>query len=118
MNYSAEQVINGLISYADNEVMGKLPTTGKWFMGTGIALASNKVSNVVDAMIDNTIVKMLGIVDEDRNIDVDTLISAMKESAEKYGKLTVNVPLVGNLTFSSDDVERLKNYIRWCYADD
>lgn len=111
MSYSAEQVINGIINYADAEVMGKLPTSGKWVMGTAIGLATNKAGNVIDTLRDNMIVKMLGIVDEEGNVDVDTLISAMKDAANKYGKLVVEVPLVGKLTFATSDIDSLRNYI-------
>lgn len=112
MNCTAEQVINGLINYADNEVMGKLPTSGKWVAGTAIGIASQKASNVIDALRNNAVVKMLGIVDDEGCIDVDALISALKASADKYGRFSVSVPLIGNMTFSSSDVDSLKNYIR------
>lgn len=112
MNHTPEQVINGLISYADNEIMNKLPTSGKWIMGTAIGLASNKVSNVVDSLVNNSIVKMMGIVDDDGRIDTEALIEAMKMSADKYGKITFDVPMVGKLTFSSADIDSLRTYIR------
>lgn len=111
MKYNSDQVINGIIMYADNEVIGMLPTSGKWIMGTAIGLASNKAANMVEVLKDNAIVKMLDIVDNDGMIDVDTLISAMKNAADKYGKLTVDVPMIGKLTFNSSDIDRLKSYI-------
>ena len=112
MNYSTEQVINGLINYADSEVMIKLPTTSKWIMGTAIGVMSNKTSKIIDKLKDNPIVDILGIVDENGNIDIDTLIQAMKESASKYGNVTVEVPLVGKLTFTSNDFDMLRSYIQ------
>lgn len=108
---NSDQVINGLIKYADAEIMGKLPTTGKWIAGTAIGIASNRANQIVDVLKENTIVRMLGIIDEKGDIDVDTLINAMKESANKYGKLTVDVPMIGRLTFSSSDVDMLRNYM-------
>lgn len=111
MNYSTEQVINGLISYADNEVMSKLPTSGKWVMGTAIGLATTKANNLVETLKTNTIVQMLGIVDEKGMIDVESLINAMKQSADKYGNISVDVPMIGKLTFTSSDVDRLRTYI-------
>lgn len=111
MNYSANQVITGLINYADHEVMNKLPVTGKWVVGTAITLGSNKVNNIIEVLKENTIVNMLGVIDEEGNIDVDAIITALKDSAEKYGNVTVEVPMVGRLTFSSTDVERLKSYM-------
>lgn len=112
MSYSADQILNGLINYADHEVMDKLPTTGKWVMGTTIGLMTNKANTVIDNLRNNSIVKMLGIIDDDGNIDADALITALKSSADRYGKITVEVPLVGKLSFSSNDVESLRTYLR------
>lgn len=111
MSYTADQVIQGIINYADAEVINKLPTSGKWIVGTAIGLATTKTTSVIDTLRNNTLVTMLGIVDDNGNIDVDTLISSMRVSAEKYGKITVDVPLVGKLTFSASDVDTLRNYI-------
>lgn len=111
MNYSPEQIMQGLMSYADNEVIPKLPTSSKWIMGTAIALGQNKVHDIMSALMENSIVKMLGIVDNDGMIDADALISAMQQASDKYGSVTMDIPLVGKLTFSSGDVKNIKKYI-------
>lgn len=111
MKYNSEQILNGLISYADHEIIDKLPTSGKWVVGTAIGMMSNKAEVFVENIKANTIVQMLGIVDEDGMIDADTLISAMRSSADKYGKISVDVPLIGRLSFSSSDVDSLRSYI-------
>lgn len=111
MNYTAEQVMNGLVNYADNEVMSKLPTSGKWIAGTMMGIATTKTGHLIDSLRDNTIVNMLGIIDENGLIDVDTLIEAMKLSADKYGKIMIDIPLVGKLGFTSDDVIKLRTFI-------
>jgi len=75
-------------------------------------LATNKTANIINALRDNTIVNMLGLIDEENNIDVDALINAIKSAADKYGKLTVNIPMMGSMTFSSSDIDRLRTYIQ------
>lgn len=111
MKLNAEQVIQGLINYADNEVLNKLPASGRWIMGTGIALATNRANAVVEILRENAIAKMLGVVDDDGMIDADLLIEAMKSAADRYGSMTVDVPLIGKLTFSSSDVNQLSAYM-------
>lgn len=112
MKLNAEQVMNGLINYADHEVMNKLPTAGKWVAGTAISLATSRVPQAIDSLRENVVVKMLGIIDDDGMIDVDGLIAAMKSSADRYGNISVDVPMVGKLTFSSADVDSLATYMR------
>lgn len=111
MKYSSEQVVNGIINYADNEIMSKLPTASKWIMGTGLVLAANKANKVAESLRDNAIVKMLDVMDEDGMVEVDELIDAMKASADKYGKVSVDVSMIGKLTFSSSDIDDLRRYI-------
>lgn len=111
MTYTSEQIINGLMSYAEAEVMGKLPTAGKWIMGTAIVLAANKMPQVAKEFVNHPLVRMLGVVDEDEKIDADAMLQAMRTAADKYGSMTLDVPMVGKLTFSVDDVDRLKAYI-------
>lgn len=111
MTYTTEQIMQGLINYADSEVLTKLPTSGKWIVGTAIGIASTKASEIVENLRANTIVNMLGLVDENGNVDVDAIVTALKSSADRYGKITVNVPLVGKMTFSSADVDEMRNYI-------
>lgn len=110
MSYSADAVVNGLISYADNEVMVKLPTSGKWIMGTVMGIATTKVTKVAEVLQTNPIANMLEIVDENGNIDVDAIVNSMRESADRYGNLTLDVPFVGKMTFTASDVDRLRTY--------
>lgn len=108
---TAEQLIAGLIDYADAEVIASLPTTGKWLLGAGIGLVSKRIKDAVYAMNENQIVKALGIIDSDGLYDVDLLIDSLRASASKYGKMTIQVPLVGKLTFSDADIENIKKYM-------
>lgn len=110
-NFTSEQIIEGLMKYADTEIIYKLPTTGKWVVGTAIVLASNKLPAVVEYIKSIPAAQMLGIVDEAGNIDADQILEALRKTADRYGSMTVTFPLVGSMTFSSDDVERLKTYI-------
>lgn len=111
MNYTVDQVMTGIINYADSEIMGKLPTSGKWIMGTAIGLATTKTNNIVDALRENAIAKMLGIIDDNGNVDVDALIGAMRQAADKYGKVSFDIPMIGTMTFSASDVDRLRTFI-------
>lgn len=112
MYYDTTQVLNGLIAFADKEVIRKLNTTGKWVLGTGVAIATQNAEHVMEMMKDNALVNMLGIVDEDGRFDIDLLADALKDSASRYGNLSVQVPLVGTLTFSASDVDSAKAYIK------
>lgn len=111
MHCNAEQVMKGISNYAESEIMTKLPTMGKWVVGAGIGMAMDKAGAIVASLQNNKLVKASGIVDDEGNIDIDTMARHLKESASRYGKAYIDIPLVGNMAFSSDDIEILRNYI-------
>lgn len=106
-----ECFMNGILKYIDQEVIPELPTTGKWGIGTMVLLASDQYSHLLEELMTNSIIKSIGIIDSDGNIDIERLSNALKKSADKYGKMTLSIPVVGNLTFTANDVEKLKHYI-------
>lgn len=114
MKVSAEQIINGMTQYVDGEVIAKLPTMGKWVLGASIGVATHKINDIVHNLNDNTIVKMMGIVDDDGMYDLDIVADNLKHSAQKYGKMIIEVPLIGKLSFNDSDIDNLKMYIERC----
>lgn len=111
MKVDSNKLINGIVNYADNEVISSLPTVGKWLLGTGIGITTTKVDDIVKSLNNNAIAKTLGIVDDNGLFDLDLIVENMKNSANRYGKMTIQVPLVGALTFSEADIDSLRNYI-------
>lgn len=111
MKVNSSQLVNGLIQYADNEVINNLPTTGKWVLGAGLGIASSKVNDIVSTLNDSPLAKSLGIVDEDGMYDVGLMADHLKQSASRYGKMTIQLPVIGKLTFSEADVDSLRSYI-------
>lgn len=111
MKVEPQKLINGLVEFADNEVIRNLPTSGKWLLGAGIGIMISRINETVESLVSNPIAKAMGIIDDEGKIDTDLVISNLKQSANKYGRMTIQVPLIGNLTFSESDVDSLKNYI-------
>lgn len=54
-----EQLIKGIITYTDKEVMPHLPTVGRWGVGSVIILAQGRISQIADSMLSNTFAKTL-----------------------------------------------------------
>ena len=107
-----DQVEQGVAAYLDKELMPILPETGfqKVMIGTGISLIIRKYKNQIAGLRDNKVVQMMGIFDDEGNVDIDILKEElMKQVPEKGFK--VEVPVVGGLTFKKDDVTKLYGYI-------
>lgn len=110
MLYTKEQVMNGLMAYIDNEVINKLPTSGKIIVGASVALAiKNSQSELNNAL--GTYGKQLGVVNGNEQIDIDKLADAVRDSMNRYGEFQIDLPFVGSLTFKGEDVDALRRYI-------
>lgn len=103
-----EQLASGIIRYIDTEIIPALPTASKWGVGTLVILAKGKYEDLIANAINMPIVKALGVVDENGLIDIDALANALRQSAGKYGNLQIEIPFGGTLSFTAEDVDRLK----------
>lgn len=106
-----EQLLNGLVTYADNEILPHLPTIKQWGAGAGTIIILERANSLVDSLVTNPVVKQLGLINDTGMIDSDYLISALSKSAEKYGRAEIAVPFIGTLAFTVDDVRKLGTYL-------
>lgn len=106
-----DQVVTGLVKYIDNEVMPYLATSGKWILGSAVTLSMQNIDDIYNSICQNQYLKLLKIVDQNGMIDSYKMTQALKENAQKYGKLQMSLPLIGTLTFSDQDIDKLRQYI-------
>lgn len=105
------KVINGVVAYVDNEITAKMAGGWKaWVIGGAAGLAAAKADTLLEQLAQNPAIQALGII-EGENIDVDAICGELRKQARK-GTATVNIPLVGAVTFGESDVESLYRYIK------
>lgn len=109
---SISNIEKGVANYLDNELMGQLPQNGfqRVVAGTAISLAIRKSGSIVAGLKDNSFVKMLEIMDDNGNIDIDVLKDEVKKNIPDSG-VKADFPMIGVITFHKNDVDRLYDYI-------
>ena len=127
MTVTAEQFVNGLIAYADREVIPKISTQSHQIIsGVAIALMQKNTVKTIENIADNPTVKALGIIDDRGLIDAELLLYALQDSVQKHsnGKFTfvtrkIFSPFSGLLghsgdtfTFSDKDLHTIYGYIK------
>ena len=62
---------------------------------------------LLDGVVNNNkeMLEKLGVLLPDGTIDIDTAYRLIKDQAIKQGKVTQNIPMIGDVIFSVDDVE-------------
>ena len=106
-----DQAMRGVAKYADDEIIPHLPT-GKG-IGAGIALAliMDGGKSRILALKDHPAVQMMGIMDEEGNIDLERLYNAARPRFDGQ-KLPITVPIIGELRFDVGDLDKLYRYIQ------
>lgn len=108
---STQQLVSGIINYADAEIIPKLSGVKRYGSAVYLALAAKNAQATIPAYLNSPAIKLLGVCDEHGNIDLDKIHAAAIQ-AFKDDKMTVEVPVIGAFTFTRDDVDRLCETIR------
>ena len=110
MTVTIDQAMRGAVRFADNEIIPHLP--GGKGIGAGIALAliMDGGRSRILALREHPAVKLMQIMDEQGNIDLDRLYNAARPKFEN--KLSVSVPFIGELKFDQNDVDKLYKYVQ------
>lgn len=104
------KVVQGLVDYADAEIISKMQGSGKaWLIGAAVGLLAERSGQYVRALLDNETAKAMKLV-EGEMIDIEAVYAQVLRQAQK-GSATVNVPLLGGITFSAADVEAAYRHI-------
>lgn len=107
------QIEQGAVKFIDAEIAPKIPTNipnGQAKKIFALAGAVYAVRNGLRKAVSNPALMAIGAVDGEGNIDVEGLAEIAGAQIPDTGfKLTV--PILGDLTFFREDVERLRGYI-------
>ncbi len=107
MKVSIDAIQRGIIQYADTVIGVQLPLIQQLGFGSLVALAVRQLPN----QLNHPMIKTLGVVDEDGKIDIDLLYEVLKERFPKKGG-DVQLPVIGNVTFSPADLDHLYELIK------
>lgn len=108
------QIEAGAIKYIDNEIAPKIPVNvpnGQLKKVVFLAGAAYAVHNSVQQYANHPMLAQLGAVDQEGNFDVDGILEAARSAIPEAG-FKATVPVLGDLTFYAEDLERLVGYIK------
>lgn len=108
MHYT--RVLKGAMNYIDAEIVSKMQGSLKaWGVGIAAGLMAERGEALFMAVKDHPVLKLLGVVDGE-NLDVDKLYAHALRMAQR-GNATINIPILGPITFSAADVESLYRHM-------
>ena len=107
---SIERVKRGAARFLDEEFTNKMTGWQKWVFGAAAGMYLENITTVAERLRSNELIKGLAIMDESGNVDVEKLYRHFYAEAQK-GPVTFTVPVLGTVTMSGGDVEKLYRYI-------
>lgn len=107
---SMDQFKRGVARYLDEEFTNKISGWQKWVFGAGAAMYLENLTGSVDKLRQHEMVKPLNVIDSYGNVDAEKLHKYFLKQAQK-GPVTFHIPMIGPVTISEADVDKLYNCI-------
>ena len=105
-------VVRGLRSWIDLDVLPKLTGLKKMALGGYVTLAADNAPTVVTRYMHHPLVEVLGVVGEGEQVDVDKLYSVFLPYFANGARQSMHIPLVGELFVDKNDLDKVYAYIR------
>ena len=110
MTVTIEQVRNGITAYIDSEIAPMLEGWERVGFCSAAALILRNLPKVFDQYKTNNFIRMLGIIDENDNIDLDALRDAM---ASYLTEEHIDIPIIKRrMKVTGKDLDKLYNMIK------
>lgn len=105
MKLTKQQVVEVVNTYIQEELIPitrSVDTLQQILYGSVLGLVSKRIPDIVNTYAEDKTLKMLGVVDEDCCVDVDLLISTVKENWKDGQPIKIS-----NIKFNKSDLDKI-----------
>ena len=102
---SINQIKAGLGDYIEAVMLPRMDSKRKFVTGIAYILIATKIDNMVPTIAALPAIKMIGVIDQEGNVDIDSLYKAAKAQIERQGEM------LGDFKFRAADIDELYRYI-------
>ena len=111
MKVTVDKFKNAVMEYISDEFCNRLYDYRKWLVPVFVGSYMPKLDQMIEDNKEGLI--GMGFMDENHLICIDTVYKKFKETAEEYGDLIQKLPLLGEVTFTSKDIDKLYRLIQY-----
>lgn len=98
-----------LMEYVSHELCSKLHDYRKWVVPVFVGMYMPKVDEMIE--MNKPLLVSVGAMDESGLICLEGLYSNFREAARKQGNIIQPVPMIGDVTFTADDIDKLYRFL-------
>lgn len=99
------RVVDGLARYLNNNFYSKLNDWQEVFARIAVGRIIGNPEALKQSLMANGIVRTFAIFDSDGNVDLENLARDLKREIERKGKISVEVPMFGKMSFVAADID-------------
>ena len=111
MKVCFEAVLDGTAKYIEKNIYPRMNDWQELIARVFVGRIFDARENIKTAIVNSGIIRTFGIIDEGGKIDIECLAKDVKMELERKGKITVCVPMFGQMTFDPRDVDELCDLI-------
>ena len=101
------RVIDGLTRYMNNNLFSNMNDWQEVVARVAVGRIIGNPENLKQSLIGNGIVRTFAVMDSEGNVDLEPLMRDLKREIERKGKLTVNIPMFGKMSFVASDIDEI-----------
>lgn len=106
------QIQSGILRYIESDLMPHLDGLKKIGLGVYTTLAAGNITSMLISYKSHPAVKMLDIIDDSDQVDIDRLYDAILPYYANGEKSTMLIPLIGEFIINKNDIDKLYKYIK------
>ena len=106
-----DTVINGISKFLNAEIYSKMNEWQEMLARIAVSRMIGNVDVLKRNLMNNSAVKMLSIMDDDGNVEIESLLNDIKTHIIQKGKFSISIPLFGKMSFLPEDVDTLRRHI-------
>ena len=104
---SFNQVLDGLTRYLNKNFYANLNDWLEVIARIAVGRIIGNPESLKQSLSANGIVRTFAIMDSDGNVDLEPIMRDLKREIERKGKLSVEIPMFGKISFLPQDIDEI-----------
>lgn len=104
---SFEQILDGLARYLNKNFYSNLNDFQEVIARLAVGRIIGNPETLKQSLQANGIIRTFAVFDSEGNVDLEPIMKDLKKEIERKGKMTVEIPLFGKISFTGEDVTEL-----------
>ena len=104
---SFEQILDGLARYLNKNFYSNLNDWQEIVARLAVGRIIGNPETLKQSLQANGIIRTFAVMDSEGNVDLEPIMRDLKREIERKGKLTVEIPMFGKISFLPQDIDEI-----------